>query len=95
MKPGNVLEQHIAVFGGSGSGKMVLVSSFYGATQEPAFQQASLFDVVADDTSQGHRLLGNYLGVRDSAQAPPQTRFASTPYRFSVKLRNTSPSTRS
>lgn len=91
----NVLEQHIAVFGGSGSGKTVLVSSFYGATQEPAFQQASLFDVVADETSQGFRLLGNYLGMRDSAQAPPQTRFESTPYRFSVKLRNTSPSTKS
>lgn len=92
MKPRKVLEQHIAVFGGSGSGKTVLVSSFYGATQEPAFQQSSLFDVVADETSQGFRLLGNYLGMRDSAQAPAQTRFASTPYKFSVKLRNTSPS---
>jgi hypothetical protein len=91
----NVLEQHIAVFGGSGSGKTVLVSSFYGATQEPAFQQASLFDVVAEETSQGFRLLGNYLGMRDSATAPPPTRFSATPYKFSVKLKNAAPSSKS
>ena len=37
MQLNGVLEQHIAVFGESGSGKTVLVSSFYGATQEPEF----------------------------------------------------------
>src|SRR5699024_11338266 len=31
------LEQHIAVFGESGSGKTVLLSSFYGGTQDPQF----------------------------------------------------------
>ena len=36
------LEQHIAVFGQSGSGKTVLVSSFYGGTQEPQFLDASI-----------------------------------------------------
>ncbi len=30
----SALEQHIAVFGESGSGKTVLVSSFYGAAQD-------------------------------------------------------------
>jgi ABC-type dipeptide/oligopeptide/nickel transport system ATPase component len=30
-------EQHIAVFGESGSGKTVLVSSFYGAAREQQF----------------------------------------------------------
>lgn len=35
MKLNRVLEQHVAVFGESGSGKTVLVSSFHGATQEP------------------------------------------------------------
>ena len=37
MQLGTALEQHIAVFGESGSGKTVLLSSFYGATQEPQF----------------------------------------------------------
>lgn len=65
-----VQEQHIAVFGGSGSGKTVLLSSLYGATQEPTFQKVSLFDVVADDTGQGNRLRQNYLGMKNSAKAP-------------------------
>ena len=85
---GGTLEQHIAVFGESGSGKTVLVSSFYGATQEPEVLKSSLFDVTADDTGQGHRLHGNYLGMRDSARRPESTRFSSTPYAFSVKLRD-------
>ena len=57
-----VREQHIAVFGGSGSGKTVLVSSFYGAAQEQAFLKDSDFHVIADDTGQGNRLRQNYLG---------------------------------
>ena len=75
LKP-RVLEQHIAVFGESGSGKTVLVSSFYGATQEPEFLKSSLFDVTADDTGQGHRLHANYLGMKDSRAAlrPPGSR---------------------
>jgi ABC-type dipeptide/oligopeptide/nickel transport system ATPase component len=84
------LEQQIAVFGESGSGKTVLVSSFYGAMQEPQFLKSSLFDVTADDTGQGHRLHANYLGMRDSARSPGLTRFSSTPYAFSVKLRDKS-----
>ena len=80
-----VLEQHIAVFGESGSGKTVLVSSFYGATQEPQFLKSSRFHVTADDTGQGHRLLRNYLGMKDSRRPEP-TRFSSTPYSFSVRL---------
>ena len=31
----NELKQEIAVFGASGSGKTVMLSSFYGAMQEP------------------------------------------------------------
>ncbi|MDQ3573400.1 MAG: ATP/GTP-binding protein [Actinomycetota bacterium] len=82
-----VLEQHIAVFGESGSGKTVMVSSFYGATQEAQFLKSSLFDVTADDTGQGHRLHANYLGMKESGRRPETTRFSSTPYAFSVSLR--------
>jgi len=88
MQLSNQLEQHIAVFGESGSGKTVLVSSFYGATQEPQFLQSSLFDVTADDTGLGHRLHRNYLGMKDSARLPEPTRFAATSYAFTVKLKD-------
>lgn len=78
-------EQHIAVFGGSGSGKTVLVSSFYGAAQEQSFLKDSDFHVIADDTGQGNRLRQNYLGMKNSAKAPEPTRFASTSYGFTIK----------
>lgn len=53
MRVSRALEQQIAVFGESGSGKTVLLSSFYGETQEPQYLQKSLFHVVADDIGQG------------------------------------------
>jgi hypothetical protein len=82
------LEQHIAVFGESGSGKTVLLSSFYGATQEPQYLKQSLFHVVADDIGQGARLHRNYLGMKNSAQVPASTRFSGTSYSFSMKLKD-------
>ncbi|MFQ6155635.1 ATP/GTP-binding protein [Micrococcus luteus] len=82
------MEQHIAVFGESGSGKTVMLSSFYGATQEPQFLQRSLFHLVADLFGQGARLHRNYLGMRDSARVPMDTRFSATSYSFSIKLKD-------
>jgi hypothetical protein len=82
-----VREQHIAVFGEAGSGKTVLVSSFFGPTQEGSFTNG-LWDLVADDTGQGHRLYQNYLGMRDDARTPPLTNFKATTYYFTVKCRS-------
>ncbi|TFC16545.1 ATP/GTP-binding protein [Cryobacterium glucosi] len=87
MELKRALEQHIAVFGESGSGKTVMLSSFYGATQEPYYLQKSLFNVVADDIGKGNKLHRNYLGMRDSARLPLVTRFSATSYSFSVKLK--------
>ncbi|MGO2091893.1 MAG: TRAFAC clade GTPase domain-containing protein [Microbacterium gubbeenense] len=92
MQRGRTLDQQIAVFGEAGSGKTVLLSSFYGATQEPAFQQDHLFDVIADDIGQGTRLHRNYLGMRDQALTPAPTHFSASSYGFSVKLKE--PATR-
>jgi hypothetical protein len=83
-----VREQQIAVFGGAGSGKTVLVSSFYGAAQEQSFSKESLFHVIADDVGQGTRLHQNYLGMKNSARVPAQARFAATPYSFTIKLKD-------
>ncbi len=87
MELSRTLEQQIAVFGESGSGKTVLISAFYGATQEPHFLKASQFDVTADNTGQGHQLHRNYLGMRDSGLRPGPTKFAATSYAFTIKLR--------
>ncbi len=79
-------EQHIAVFGESGSGKTVLLSSFFGPMQEGPYSN-ELWDLVADDTGQGNRLYQNYVGMRDRTTLPPPNRFESTTYNFTVKLR--------
>ncbi|MGE9808075.1 TRAFAC clade GTPase domain-containing protein [Janibacter sp. G1551] len=81
-----IRQQNIAVFGESGSGKTVLVSSFYGPTQVGS-DTNDLWHLVADKTGQGNRLLQNYLGMRDSATTPMPTRFTNTTYDFSVKLK--------
>lgn len=81
-------EQQIAVFGESGSGKTVLLSSFYGAAQEPQYLKRNLFRIVASNIGQGNRLHKNYLGMRDSAQLPPTNRFMATSHSFAVKLKD-------
>lgn len=86
MKADRALEQHIAVFGESGSGKTVLLSSFYGPTQEDGFGERNHFNVVADDAGQRNTLYRNYLGMRNSARAPEPTRQRSRPYSFSVRM---------
>lgn len=78
-------EQNIAVFGESGSGKTVLLSSFFGGTQEPSFVRDSPYKVIADDTGQGTRLRQNYLKMKNTAQAPRHTEFEAASYSFTVK----------
>ncbi|MDR6174301.1 ethanolamine utilization protein EutP (predicted NTPase) [Nocardioides zeae] len=82
-----MLEQHIAVFGESGSGKTVLISSFYGSEQEPENARAGAYNVVAENPSQGTQLHQNYLGMKKSGVAPEPTRFSSTDYRFLLRLK--------
>lgn len=80
-----VRDQHIAVFGGSGSGKTVLVSSFYGAAQERTFETTSSYRVVTELADQGRLLRQNYLGMKTDGKAPEPTRFTATPYQFTIK----------
>lgn len=87
MASQKVLEQHIAVFGESGSGKTVMLSSFYGSEQESENIRAGTFNVVAENQSQGTQLHQNYLGMKNSAVVPDQTRFASKTYRFLLRLK--------
>lgn len=80
----NKLEQEIAIFGESGSGKTVLLSSFFGATEDPAYGQEHSFEIVADDIGQGHTLRQNYLGMERDAKVPIQTIMTSHSYSFTV-----------
>lgn len=88
QKKSRVLEQHIAVFGESGSGKTVMLSSFYGAAQEPEYIKRSLFNIVAESPGQGTHLLQNYLGMKKSAKLPAADKFSSKAYSFRVRLKD-------
>jgi len=89
MQVSKSLEQHIAVFGESGSGKTVLLSSFYGPSQEPGFGKENLYGVVAESVGQGSSLYRNYLGMRDEAKVPVPTQFSSSSYAFKVSPNGT------
>ncbi|MCS3492188.1 energy-coupling factor transporter ATP-binding protein EcfA2 [Arthrobacter sp. JUb119] len=80
-------EQHIAVFGESGSGKTVLLSALYGAAQEPEFTERNLYRIVADDFKQGAKLHKNYLGMRENSRTPLANRFNNETYSFTLKLK--------
>ncbi|WP_438354653.1 TRAFAC clade GTPase domain-containing protein [Microbacterium sp. CJ88] len=77
--------QEIAVFGESGSGKTVLLSSFYGATQEPSFDGENSYRVIADDMAQSASLKQIYLRMRNEAQTPSLTRLSAKPYAFTLR----------
>lgn len=80
-------EQHIAVFGASGSGKTVMLSSFYGAAQEPQFLEDSMFRVEPERIGQGNALHQNYLGMKNEAQVPVATKFSAESYAFNLRLK--------
>lgn len=88
MRKRNVLEQHIAVFGESGSGKTVMVSSFYGAAQEPQNIKTSGFNVVAENPTHNSQLLQNYLGMKNSSKLPAANKFSSTSFAFRIHVKN-------
>lgn len=87
MNLSRVLEQRIAVFGESGSGKTVLLSSFYGAAQEPQFLENSLYRVLAENVGEGHVLHQNYLGMKNRADLPAANHHSARSYTFSVRLK--------
>lgn len=77
--------QEIAVFGESGSGKTVLLSSFYGGTLDPSFRNENSYRVLADDTTQGNRLKQNFLRMRNEAEPPKTTKFGAERFSFTIK----------
>ncbi|KIP51309.1 ATP/GTP-binding protein [Leucobacter komagatae] len=77
----------MAVFGAAGSGKTVLLSSFYGAAVERQISGTDRFDVLAEDAGQRTSLYQNYLGMKKSGLVPIQTRYDNPSYAFAVSKR--------
>lgn len=88
MQMNKNLEQQVAVFGESGSGKTVLLSSFYGVAQEASFQQDNHYYLLAEKLGQGNRLHKNYLGMKNSASVPMTDHMQGDSYAFSVKVKD-------
>lgn len=80
------LDQEIAVFGESGSGKTVLLSSFYGAAQESEFLDISDFQLIPESREQGLILQQIFLGMKNDGAVPQSNKLKAHEYSFKVKL---------
>jgi GTPase SAR1 family protein len=78
-------EQHVAVFGESGSGKTMLLSVFYGHQQATVFSKRTGYKLLAADTTQGQKLLQTYHRIEDG-MLPPQTRYRQTAFPFKIRI---------
>lgn len=87
-KKKKTLEQHVAVFGESGSGKTVLLSSFFGSMRQ--FPQAVTlpFDFVAESPAQGTQLLQKYFAMKEDGKLPGSNKYRADTYKFSLKLKS-------
>jgi len=85
---GKSIDQKIAIFGESGSGKTVLTASFYGSMQQEEFHKHSLLWASADSASDNGSLMHTYLEMKEDAVAPPYTRFNFKSYGFTFKPSN-------
>ncbi len=80
----SVFEQSVAVFGESGSGKTTLLSVFYGHQQSADFKKRAGYSLLAQDTTQGQKLLQAYHQIEDDL-LPPQSRFRQHQFTFSIR----------
>ncbi|MFW8623053.1 hypothetical protein ACOI1A_03715 [Corynebacterium glutamicum] len=78
------VDQQIALFGQSGSGKTALLCSFYGTSRESSQEDVKLFEISAED-DRHTELMRLYLGMRDDSLFPPTNRFESKNTVFSLK----------
>lgn len=76
------LDLHVAVFGASGVGKTVLLSAFYRAQTQPAFQEEYAYKIQATNKAQGNQLLGRFYRLEEGAFPEGSTRFEEYVFDF-------------
>ena len=80
--------QEIAVFGQSGSGKTVLLSSLYGRTWYESDKKRIDYQIHCKATKQHTTLLANYYRMRDEDKVPMATRFEANEFEFELLPQN-------
>ncbi len=83
----SALRLQVAVFGESGSGKTMLLTTFYGHQQAARFKDSNGYWLTAKDAGQGAELLGTYYRLENDL-VPPGTRFRYTTYDFDFRARD-------
>ncbi|OFT33131.1 hypothetical protein HMPREF3169_08215 [Corynebacterium sp. HMSC08C04] len=76
--------QQIAVFGQAGSGKTVLLSSLYGHLNEQSVVDSNGYRFLAQESTDGNRLLQRYYGMKEKNVAPAADKFVSSKYDFKL-----------
>lgn len=79
------LHRRVAVFGESGSGKTMLLTSFYGHQQAAKFRKANGYSLLAANAHQGTALLNAYFLLENDLLAPGN-RFDYSVYDFYFKI---------
>ena len=83
----SALHRRVAVFGESGSGKTMLLTTFYGHQQAARFKAANGYWLTANDAGQGQGLLAAYFRLEHD-RLPPTNRFKYTAYNFTFRVRD-------
>lgn len=86
MNQNRTVDQQIAVFGQAGSGKTVLLCSFYGAARDNIQLEQPLFDLHAQD-DRHTSLISQYLGMKEDHKVPLTNKFESIHTVFKLKQR--------
>lgn len=81
------VDQQIALFGQSGSGKTALLCSFYGSAKDTEVAGEPVYALNARE-DRHNTLMSMYLGMKEDSKAPPATRFNSRKTTFALKQRN-------
>lgn len=78
---------HIAVFGDTGSGKTILLSTFYAHQNDNIFEENNHYKLLATDQAQDHKLIHNYYGLEKEHKLPEQTNKNYEEFKFQVNVK--------
>ncbi|QPK82768.1 ATP/GTP-binding protein [Corynebacterium qintianiae] len=82
------VNQELAVFGESGSGKTVLASVFYGRATDPSVEFSDHYTVRCTDATHRTKLFKDYLGMAKEDTPPRPDKFRASQYPFRIALKS-------